>query len=332
MNILNRVGRMSLLGLALGFGGVMIKRQVQHQQLKANFKRRPVLATNPISLKEPVTIPEASLQFIGTATLIIRYGGFTVLTDPNFTQKGEFVHLGYGIFSERLTDPAISLADLPPIDVGVLSHFHEDHFDKRVQRELPRTFPIVTTPSAARILKRQGFDSVAVGPWQAVTYDNGQTRLKITAMPGLHACGLFSELLPPVMGSMLEFSPIDEDGPTYRIYLSGDTMVHEDLNAIPQVFPEIDVAVLHLGGTRIMGKTVTMDAEHGLELMRLLNAKVTIPVHYNDYTVFQSPLEDFQQLVRENHMDKRVQYVSHGEQVALGKALIEPMEREAFQI
>ena len=38
-----------------------------------------------------------SIFFVGTATVIIRYAGFTILTDPNFLHAGDHVHLGYGL-------------------------------------------------------------------------------------------------------------------------------------------------------------------------------------------------------------------------------------------
>lgn len=98
-----------------------------------------------------------SITFVGTATVIIRYGGLTILTDPNFLHQGDHVHLGYGLTSERLTNPAIELENLPPIDLVVLSHMHEDHFDKFVQKNLDRNIPIVTTEEAAKSLKKLGF-------------------------------------------------------------------------------------------------------------------------------------------------------------------------------
>src|SRR3954469_24089466 len=52
---------------------------------------------------------EGSVFFIGTATVILRVGGFSILTDPNFLHRGDHVHLGYGLTSERLTDPALTL-------------------------------------------------------------------------------------------------------------------------------------------------------------------------------------------------------------------------------
>jgi uncharacterized membrane protein len=54
---------------------------------------------------------------------------FAILTDPNFLHAGEHVHLGYGLTAERLTNPAIDIEQLPPLDFCVLSHYHGDHFD-----------------------------------------------------------------------------------------------------------------------------------------------------------------------------------------------------------
>jgi hypothetical protein len=55
-----------------------------------------------------------SVFFVGTATVPIRYAGFTILTDPNFLHQGDHVHLGYGLISRRQTNPAIEIEDLPP--------------------------------------------------------------------------------------------------------------------------------------------------------------------------------------------------------------------------
>src|SRR5215213_2264975 len=89
-----------------------------------------------------------SIFFVGTATVILRYAGFTILTDPNFLHAGDHVHLGYGLTSERLTEPAINIEDLPPVDLCVLSHYHGDHFDQLVEEKLDKDLPIVTTKHA----------------------------------------------------------------------------------------------------------------------------------------------------------------------------------------
>ena len=47
----------------------------------------------------------ATLEFIGTATSLVRLGEFTLLTDPNFLHHGQRAYLGKGLFSKRVTEP-----------------------------------------------------------------------------------------------------------------------------------------------------------------------------------------------------------------------------------
>jgi hypothetical protein len=60
------------------------------------------------------------LTFLGTATTLLRLGGFTLLADPNFLHRGQHVHLGYGLFSGRRIEPALQPAELPALDAMVL--------------------------------------------------------------------------------------------------------------------------------------------------------------------------------------------------------------------
>ena len=172
------------------------------------------MAQQVLTLAEPQGIvdPEQGLIFfVGTATVILRYAGFTILTDPNFLHKGDHVHLGYGLRSRRRTEPAIAFHELPPLDLLVLSHLHEDHFDRIAERRLDRDLPIVTTPQAARALEAKGFRAThGLDPWDSLPVAKGDASLTITAMPGRHGPALASKLLPAVMGTMLDFSVGDQ--------------------------------------------------------------------------------------------------------------------------
>jgi L-ascorbate metabolism protein UlaG (beta-lactamase superfamily) len=261
-----------------------------------------------------------TVQFIGTATVIIRFQGFTILTDPNFLHKGEHVHLGYGLTAERKTNPAINFENLPPIDLVVLSHFHEDHFDKLVQEKLNRATPIVSTKEASERLKRMGFTrTFGLSTWDRLDVAKGASRLRITAAPGRHGPAGVAVLLPKTMGSVLDFGA-NTAAPDYRMYISGDTLVYDDIRAIPQRFPNIDLALLHLGGTRILGVVkVTMDGKDGVRMMQIVRPKKTVPIHYNDYDVFKSPLEDFAREVRAAGLEQEVVYLAHGQTYSFSK-------------
>jgi L-ascorbate metabolism protein UlaG (beta-lactamase superfamily) len=257
-------------------------------------------------------LSNGSVFFVGTATVILRCGGFTILTDPNFLHAGDHVHLGYGMTSQRLTDPAIDLEALPHIDFCVLSHYHGDHFDQIVEERLQKDLPIITTEHATGELRDKGFTAAqALETWDSVLITKGDSRVRITSMPGQHGPGPVDFFLPPVMGSMLDFESNGER--FFRIYISGDTLIHEDLNEIPNRFPGVDLALIHLGGTRIMGVLLTMDDEQGVQILQIIQPETAIPIHYNDYDVFKSPLEDFQRAADAAGWTDRIVYLAHGE-------------------
>ena len=232
-----------------------------------------------------------SLTFIGTATTLLRLGPFTLLTDPNFLHRGQLAWLGKGLVSRRLTDPAMTVDQLPHYDAVLLSHLHGDHFDRVARRGLRKDAPIITTHHAARRLGWRGLEPVALRTWEQHTLQRDDHELVVESLPAVHAFGLMHSLLPPVMGSMLTLRRDGAD--VIRVYVSGDTLVGDHLDRIRERHGVPDVAVVHLGGTRVLGALVTLDAAGGLTLVDRLQPKATVPVHYGDYGVFRSPLEDF---------------------------------------
>lgn len=268
-------------------------------------------------MTRPVANP--SLEFVGTATTVLRLGPFTLLTDPNFLHQGQRAYLGKGLFSKRLTEPSLQPADLPSLDAVVLSHLHGDHFDRVARRELDRSVPVLTTTAAARTLRRWGFAGAeALDTWRSTELVDGTWRLRITAVAGIHGPGPAKHLLPPVMGSVLELSDSSDPGSAvHRTYLSGDTLFRPWLREVVDRTGPLDAAVVHLGGTRALGLLVTMDAEQGADLVELLAPAMTVPVHHDDYTVFRSPLSDFVRAWERRGLPGRLQTVARGEEVHL---------------
>ncbi|WP_422744129.1 MBL fold metallo-hydrolase [Mycobacterium sp. WMMD1722] len=277
---------------------------------------------------------DITVTFIGNATTLITAGPdhgdersreeqITLLTDPNFLHRGEHAYLGYGLLSKRLHGPALDIDALPPLDAVVLSHMHGDHWDRRAQGGLDQALPVLTTPHAAKRLVRRGFEhSVALTTWQSHTITKGTSTATVTALPGRHAPTPVDRFLPAVMGSMVEFAGSDE--PARRLYISGDTLLIEELDEIPRRFADIDAGIVHLGGTRLpfgrhlpFGLTVTMDGRQGAGVVDLLDLPKVIPVHFNDYGVFASPLSDFLAEMAGRGLAERVVELGRGASVTL---------------
>ncbi|KAK8216685.1 hypothetical protein M8818_001648 [Zalaria obscura] len=94
-----------------------------------------------------------------------------------------------------------------------------------------------------------------------------------------------------------------------------------ELKEIPERYKgqNIDLMLIHLGGTTIPSPKVpllmvTMDAKQGIELVRLIDPDLTIPIHYDDYDVFLSPLDDFKKAMQEAGLSDKVVYLDRKDQ------------------
>jgi len=280
----------------------------------------------------------ASIYFVGTATTILEWEGVRIMTDPNFLHAGDHVHLGPGVTGTRLTNPAIDLHKVPRIDAVLLSHYHADHFDQKVEASLRRDLPIITTPHAKEHLhdKKDGEEKFSdvydLDFFQSMNVDveGSAASVKVTGMPGKHVppgpLSVANDLLgavPPTNGWMIELGHkhAEDFASGYRIYISGDTLMIDELHEIPKRYDgqNIDLMLIHLGGTTIPSPKmpllmVTMDATQGIQLMQLIKPDVTIPIHYDDYDVFLSPLEDFKKAVSNAGLDSKVVYLDRADQ------------------
>jgi L-ascorbate metabolism protein UlaG (beta-lactamase superfamily) len=259
---------------------------------------------------------DVRMTFGGNATMLLRLGQFTLLTDPNFLHRGQRAYLGKGLWAKRLTEPALQPTQLPALDGIVLSHLHADHWDRIATRSLSKTTPVLTTPAAARALARRGFAETAdLRPWQSHEFHREGQTLRITSAPGVHGPGPMGKLLPPVMGSVLEL--VDGGTVGWRGYISGDTIFRPFLGEILERFGRLDVMVPHLGGTKALGVTVTMDGRQGADLVELLKPPVTVPVHFDDYDRFKSPLGDFVAEVGRRELPGSLRPAQRGETISL---------------
>lgn len=103
--------------------------------------------------------------WIGHATVLLRVGSKTILTDPVMANR---IGLGLGLFTggpQRLVAPSLSIRQLPPIDVILISHAHFDHLDRPTLSRLDRRIPIITAEHTRDLIADLGFRQITELPW-----------------------------------------------------------------------------------------------------------------------------------------------------------------------
>ena len=133
----------------------------------------PRQAPSPFQARPPVRSDGMRVTLIGHASFLIQLAGINILVDPVWSDRaGPLGLLG----PRRVNQPGVAFADLPPIDVVLVTHNHYDHLDMATLRRVWRGHrPRFVTPlgndtiirRAARIAEITALDwgqRVAIGP------------------------------------------------------------------------------------------------------------------------------------------------------------------------
>jgi L-ascorbate metabolism protein UlaG (beta-lactamase superfamily) len=103
--------------------------------------------------------------WIGHATVLLRAGGMTILTDPVMRNR---VGLGLGVITggpRRLVAPALNIRSLPKLDLILLSHAHFDHLDRPTLVRLNKHVPVITAHHTRDLVRDLGFRKVTELRW-----------------------------------------------------------------------------------------------------------------------------------------------------------------------
>ena len=80
--------------------------------------------------------------WVGHATVLVQTQGLNILTDPVWSKSAG----PFGIGPTRVAEPGIRFADLPKIDLVLVSHDHYDHMDLTTLKKLwNRDHPLIVT-------------------------------------------------------------------------------------------------------------------------------------------------------------------------------------------
>lgn len=269
-------------------------------------KRQPENKLDWIAQDTPLASSQEPLvTWIGHATFLIQVGGLNILTDPIFGNASAFF--------PRLLPPGIALAQLPPIDIVLISHNHRDHCDLRSLHALQKAHPnmhLMVAVGDKKWLLKKGFKQVDEFEWWQ-THKRGA--VEFTFLPAHHwsAQGVFDRNRS-LWGSWMIKSPLtlrsiedasrraESETKSHSIYFAGDTSYSDHFNHIAQEHPHIDVALMPIAPEfphPSMRKS-HMDSHQAVQAFVDLKAATFVPMHWGTFAfgtdTFLGPIERLQ--------------------------------------
>lgn len=212
---------------------------------------------------------QPSYHFIRNATARLSYGGKTFLLDPVFSKKGEFTSFA-GIAPNPTVELPIAVEEiLADIDVVIVSHLHDDHFDAAAADKLDKSVTLLTPYNGAPDketfkdrIEAKGFTNVreiGSSDTNSTTFDG----ITIHQVFARHGEGKAGDAMGDVFG--LVFGA--EGEPT--IYWPGDTVLDQagEVDAVLKRFKP-DVVIAHTGGPiveAVSSEIILMDAFQAVE-------------------------------------------------------------------
>jgi N-acyl-phosphatidylethanolamine-hydrolysing phospholipase D len=223
--------------------------------------------------------PRATLSvvWVGHATVLIRLGHRFVLTDPNLS--------GSMLVVPRITPPSLTVEQLPPLQMVVLSHLHIDHFDRPTLRKLPRNTEVLFPPGGGSYLGliRQSRKQ-AMEFWKPIQRGG----LTVTAVPVRHAGGRF--ILDALWNRGYAGYIIEGGG--RRVFFAGDTGYDDKaFKLIGERYPGIDLALIPIAPAH-GGNANHANPAEAVRIFREVGARYMIPIHFEAYHSTAVPIDE----------------------------------------
>lgn len=207
------------------------------------------------------------LQLLRNAALKLVYAGKTLLIDPDLAPK----HARES-FTGRSPNPMVDLpgsveAIVDGVELVVVSHLHDDHFDDVAKASLPKHLPLICQPGDEEVIRAAGFTDVT--PLADSIVWNGIT---LTRRQGSHGLGAVLDLMGSVMGFSIEAAGEPS------IYWTGDTVLYPPVaQAIRDTAP--DIIVTHSCGARWEGDLIVMDDGQTIAVCEAAPDAVVVATH-----------------------------------------------------
>jgi L-ascorbate metabolism protein UlaG (beta-lactamase superfamily) len=252
--------------------------------------RRPILPAFAKPRPNEWRDDQVTVAWLGHATVLINFFGIKILTDPVlFPRIGIRVPLLFTIGPKRLTAPALTVDELPKIDIVLLSHAHFDHIDKRTLHRLNRDAKVVTALRTRDLLRWTRFRDITELRWG----DRKRFgKIDIVAHKVKHwGARVLRDVERGYNAYLIE-------GNDRRILFGGDSAFTDVFRDIEHV----DLAIMSIGAYNPWIRAHATP-EQAVQMANDAGAKFVMPIHHQTFKLsvepFREPIERFEAALRD---------------------------------
>ena len=228
------------------------------------------------------------VTWLGHSMFLVQHNRLTLLTDPIFSNRASPLSFAG---PKRYVEHAMNYADLPNIDIVVISHNHYDHLDNDTIKQLATHSALQTSPIQFYVplgVKAHLIDE-GVNPndvtemdwWNKATAKNSFSSAEIQALPSQHWSGRgLSDRLQTLWASWsINFG-------NFTVWFAGDTGYNDiQFKQIGNALGKIDLALIPIGGyaPRWFMQKYHLNPSEAVTIHTDVNATKSIGMHWGTF-------------------------------------------------
>ncbi len=229
-----------------------------------------------------------TVTWIGHATLLLQLGGKNILTDPHFSKRASPVQWAG---PKRVVAPGLSIQDLPPIDVVVISHNHYDSLDrnsiiKLFSRDGGENTLFFVPLGLSAWFKKLGVKRVFELDWWDRCEANG---LNLIAVPVQHWS---KRIFQP--GNTTLWAGWVIQSRDFRFFFLGDSGYAPLFKEIGQELGPFDLSAIPIGAyePRWFMRSHHMNPDEAAQVHLDLRSKKSVAIHWGTFILTDEPLDE----------------------------------------
>jgi L-ascorbate metabolism protein UlaG (beta-lactamase superfamily) len=292
------------------------------------FKMLRDMSHRPTDVKPPRPLPSVrtdlralpkdrvTIVWFGHSSYLLQIHQTTILVDPVFSGHASPVSFMAKAFPGANVYTA---ADMPEIDILLLTHDHYDHIDYTTVRQLmPTVKHYCTSLGVGAHLESWGIapDKITeLDWWESWSVGANGGEIAFTATPARHFSGRSFK-----RGGTL-WSSFVVKAAGYSLFLGGDSGYEQHFKTIGERFGSFDLVILECGQYGKNWPYIHMMPEQVVQAARDLGAAAFMPVHWAKFTLSLHPWDEPIRRVTAAAADKGMPVVTPmiGQPVVIGE-------------